>query len=313
MTSVFVWAYEIAGLVGEARAQEEESRTNAMSQPHNAKLWDHSTLDPAALLVEVGRIGDLNKRQISDIYERFNRYGVAIVQHAPVDKPVEELVDLGKLFGKPVVHDRADERGLVEVAELSGYGEFVGASSGPHLMHTGGTFMSWDDVPKIVLLQCETQSRIGGRSLVASGANAYHYLRKNDPDALKLLMDPQVFSIRRSAHGVGKFGGTGVDGKPVFDTGRLGNGKVWLTFRFDGQVKLEIKPDTAVPVFDRLLDFFNRSENQIDFKLQPNQILVCDNTSVVHARTAFQSGSNRKLNRLQLDGTYGDVEFGFPA
>jgi len=275
------------------------------------KLWDARTLDPKSLIVEVGRVNDMNERQVSKMYELFNKYGIAIVQHAPSPEPVEELHELGKYFGKTVTHDRADERGLVVVAELTGYGEFVGASSGPHLMHTGGTFMPWKDVPKIVLLQCEVQSRIGGRSMISAGAAAYRYLKQNHPDALAMLEDPQVFSIRRSAKGKGQFGGTGVEGKAVFDTGRIGNDRVWLTFRFDGEVKLDIRPDAAHEAFDKLLDFFNRSENQIDFKLQPNQIMICDNTSVVHARTAYQTGSGRKLNRLQLDGNHDGLVFGF--
>jgi len=278
-----------------------------------SKLWDARTLDPQKLIVEVGRINDMNERQALKMYEVFNTYGVAIVQHAPAPEPVEELVSLGTYFGKTVTHDRADPRGLVVVAELQGYGEFVGASSGPHLMHTGGTFMPWKDVPKVVLLQCEKQSRIGGRSMIAPGAGAFRYLKEKHPEALAMLQDPQVFSIRRSAHGKGQFGGTGVQGKAVFDMERLGDGRVWLTFRFDGEVKLDIQPDAAMEAFDLLLDFFNRSENQIDFKLQPNQIMVCDNTSVVHARTAYQSGSGRKLNRLQLDGDHEGLVFGFPT
>jgi gamma-butyrobetaine dioxygenase len=279
-----------------------------------SKLWDYKSLDPDNLIVEVGRVNDMTQAQTAKMYEIVNRYGVGIVQHAPrPEETVEELVDLGRLFGNSVVHDRADARGLVVVAELSGYGEFVGASSGPHLMHTGGTFMPWKDVPRIVLLQCEKQSRVGGRSMLASGAAAFRYLKQHDPEALKLLMDPQVFSVKRSARGVGQFGGTGGTGKAVFDKQQLGNGNIWLTFRFDGEVKLDLQPDAAHEAYDKLLNFFNRSENQIDFRLQPNQIMICDNTSVVHARTAFQAGSGRKLNRLQLDGTgIKELHWGFP-
>ena len=279
-----------------------------------SKLWDYKSLDPKDLVIEVGRVNDMKPAQAAKMYETVNRYGVAIVQHAPrPEETVEELIDLGRRFGNTVVHDRADARGLVVVAELSGYGEFVGASSGPHLMHTGGTFMPWKDVPRIVLLQCEKQSRVGGQSLIASGASAFRHFKQHDPEALKLLMDPQVFSIKRSARGVGQHGGTGVSGKAVFDTQQLGNGNIWLTFRFDGEIKLDLQPDAAHEAYDKLLNFFNRSENQIDFKLQPNQILVCDNTSVVHARTAFQAGSGRKLNRLQLDGAgIKELQWGFP-
>jgi hypothetical protein len=148
--------------------------------------------------------------------------------------------------------------------------------------------------------------------MLAPGAAAFRYFQENDPEGLAMLMDPQIFSIRRSFDGQGKFAHTGVSGKAVFDDQRLGNDRVWLTFRFDGKIKLELRPDAAHEVYDRLVQFFDRSENQLSFKLQPNQILVCDNTSVVHSRTAYQAGSKRKLNRLQCDGAHDGLVFGFP-
>jgi alpha-ketoglutarate-dependent taurine dioxygenase len=287
--------------------------TNARTQnPEYAKCWDARTLDPADLIVRVDRMKDVSGRQVDAVYEIFNKYGVAIVQHAPAPEPVEEMVTLGTYFGNPVKHDRADKRGLVVIAELESHKEFVGASSGPHLMHTGGTFMEWQDVPKVVLLQCEVQSRVGGQSMIAPGAAAFRYFQQHDPEGLAMLMDPQIFSIQRTFDGRGEFGKTGVSGKAVFDDKRLGNGRIWLTFRFDGSVKLDLRPDAAHEVYDRLVQFFDRSENQISFKLQPNQILVCDNTSVVHSRTAYQAGSKRKLNRLQCDGAREGLVFGFP-
>ncbi len=277
------------------------------------KSWNAQTLDPKDLVVEIDRVSNMSEDQIERMYQRFNAYGVVIVEHSPVSAAVEELAALGAYFGNPVVHDRADERGLVTIAELKDHKEFVGAGSGPHLMHTGGTFMEWKYVPKVVLLQCEIQSRIGGLSMIAPGANAYRYFAENDPKGLQMLKDPQIFSIRRSFSGEGKYGNTGVSGKAIFDEKRLGDGRVWLTFRFDGSVKLDIRPDEANEVYDRLVQFFDNSENQIRFKLQPNQILVCDNTSVVHSRSAFQAGSKRKLNRLQCDGDRSELVFGFPV
>lgn len=280
-----------------------------------SKLWDRKTLSVESTIVKIGRVGDMNAHQIAQMYETINKYGFAIVEHAPrPGEEVEEVVELGVHFGKSVVHDRADKRGIVVVAELSGYGEFVGASSGPHLMHTGGTFMPWKDVPKIVILQCEKQSRVGGLSMISPGAAAYRYFKQEHPELLPLLTNDDVFAVKRSARGAGQFGNTGGTRKAIFDTSRLENGNIWLTFRFDGEVKLDLQPDEAHEAFDKLVDFFNRSENQVDFKLQPNQIMVCDNTSVVHSRTAFQAGSGRKLNRLQCDGVgIKELSWGFPT
>ncbi len=275
------------------------------------KLWNHATVDPQNLIIEVGRISQMDRVQRAKMYELFNRVGVVIMQHAPVseDDPVEELIDLGKMYGKSVAHDRADARGLVVVAEIPG----KGASIAPTLMHTAGTFTPWKDVPKTVLLQCVKQSPVGGQSMIASGALAYQYLREKEPEALKLLSNPEVFSLKRADPGKGQPGNTGAVRKAVFDHDQLGDGRIWLSFRFDGEVKLDLFPDEAHEAYDKLFCFMNRSENQIDFKLQPNQIMICDNTAVGHARTAYQVGSGRKLNRLQLHGGIGDCIFGFPV
>jgi len=279
------------------------------------KLWDAETISIGDVVVEIERVEDMSQPELSRMYDAFNRFGVVVLQHAPTEHMVEEMHRIGALFGNSVTHDRADEHGLVVVGELAGYGEFVGASSGPHLMHTGGTFMGWNDVPKVVILQCEVQARVGGQSMLASAAAAYRHLALHNPEALALLRDPEVFSIVRSAQGTsaGKFGETGGVRKAVFDMDRLGNGRGWLTFRFDGQVRLDLRPDAAHEAFDALLNFLNDSANHLDFKLQPNQVLICDNTSVVHSRTAFQTGSGRKLNRLQVDGDHEGLVFGFPS
>jgi alpha-ketoglutarate-dependent taurine dioxygenase len=275
------------------------------------KLWDHATLDPQNLIIEVGHTGKMDALQRAEMYELFNRFGIVIIQHAPVksDDPAEELIDLGKMYGKPVAHERADARGVVVVAEVPG----KGATIGPTLMHTAGTFTAWANVPKTVILQCVTQSPVGGQSMIASGALAYQYLREKEPEALRLLSDPRVFSLRRADPGEGQPAGKGAVRKAVFNHDQLGDGRIWLSFRFDGEVSLDLFPDEAHEAYDKLFCFLNRSENQIDFKLQPNQVLICDNTAVGHARTAYQVGSGRKLNRLQLYAGVGDCVFGFPA
>jgi len=38
-----------------------------------AKLWDARTLDAKDLVVEVGRVNDMNERQVAKMYETFNR------------------------------------------------------------------------------------------------------------------------------------------------------------------------------------------------------------------------------------------------
>jgi len=301
----------LRGTGGKTEVACRRVRTMHNGSDQWAKLWDARTLDAKDLVVEVGRVNDMKRTASGQMYER----SIDTAWRYCSTHKWRSRSGAGWIWGflrEIVIHDRADERGLVVVAELSGYGEFVGRAQGPTSCIPGGPSCRGRTCPKVVLLQCEIQSRIGGRSMISSGAAAYRYFQQNDPESLALLRDPRSFPSGGRA-GKGQFGNTGVDGKAVFDEAKLDDGRVWLTFRFDGEVKLDIRPDPAGRSFRQaaqLLQSFGKSGR---FRLEPNQILICDNTSIVTRERPYQAGSGRKLNRLQLDGTRKELVFGFPT
>ena len=70
---------------------------------------------------------------------------------------------------------------------------------------------------------------------------------------------------------------------------------------------------------DRLVDFYaayrhfaeilERKSLQIEFKLSPGEVMIFDNTRILHARTAFSSSGKRHLQGAysDLDGLYSTI------
>jgi hypothetical protein len=153
-------------------------------------------------------------------------------------------------------------------------------------LHTDGAFEA--DPPKILALQCEIAAKDRGYSRILSGEILYEYLVHKSPESLLALFEADAFSIMR---------GNKQLSRPIFESI---NQKIYLAFRFDKSVTTFVKSQ-AQEAFNLAVDFMKNPLNQLIFKLRENQILVADNTRVLHGRTAFTG--HRKLNRLWLDGS----------
>ncbi|PMB39196.1 taurine catabolism dioxygenase TauD, partial [Fischerella thermalis CCMEE 5319] len=54
--------------------------------------------------------------------------------------------------------------------------------------------------------------------------------------------------------------------------------------------------------YNLIKNYVNDTNNQLIFQLQPHQIIILDNASVLHGRTSFPENEFRKLNRLHFNG-----------
>ena len=143
---------------------------------------------------------------------------------------------------------------------------------------------------------------IGGYSLLVSSKAIYKYLAEQDYNGLKLLFEPNIFSIKRDNQ---------FHRRAIF---QLKNSLVEMAFRYnDGKASVSVLPE-ASRAFNLIIEFVNNPKNQLAFKLEKGQILITDNTSILHGRTGFSINSTRKLNRLNFDGLsqyYSRLLFGF--
>lgn len=250
------------------------------------------------LVYKVSSVKDMNKKQKEDLFMLFNRYGAVVLEHDPSDDARQQLIDISKYFGNVVGHDRADNDGVTTIANLEGFEGYLGASNEDHPLHTGGVYS--EEPPIIILLQCIKQSTTGGETILVSSKKIYDYLSESAPKSLEKLKKKGVVTIKRN---------DAESSRPIFDENFLGNGKLMFTFRCDNVIRFEITPaDMILPIAD-IKRFIDSKENQIKFKLKENQILIADNTSVMHARTAFPANEERCLLRITTDGKSSLTEF----
>ncbi|NEQ84416.1 MAG: TauD/TfdA family dioxygenase [Moorea sp. SIO2I5] len=263
------------------------------------KMFD-SYLDITEASLSISKLSELRNWEIEKLLHCFNTYGFVIVQCVSLDNSIEDFLLLTEIFGNLTRHNRADERGIVPIRPMAGYSEYLGASNEPHFLHTDGPFEK--NPPKVMALQCEVPDPIGGFSLLVSSKAIYKYLAEQDYNGLKLLFDPNIFSIKRDNQ---------FHKRAIFN---LKNNRVEMAFRDnDGKASVSVLPE-ASRAFNLIREFVNNPKNQIVFKLEKGQILITDNTSVLHGRTGFSINSTRKLNRLNFDGLsqyYSRLLFGF--
>ncbi len=247
----------------------------------------------------------MNYNEKQTLFDIFNHFGLVILEHNP---PCEHhqcikdnLLYLSNFFGDVKRHKRSDKDGISIIMPQDGYPDYIATTNEPHLLHTDGTFEQ--DAPKVVALQCEIPSKEGGLSQIIQAKSIYKYLLRNDPQGLQKCFMTDAFTITRDNQ---------TATKPIF---KLAKERFSMEFRSDSSASIQIKPDIK-DTFKLIKKYINNPKNKFIFKLDANQILITDNTRILHGRTSFPNYEVRKLNRLWFNGEskYSHlIELGFLA
>ena len=254
------------------------------------------------LILKVSKVTEILEPERERLFEIFNEFKFVILECEPLPNPQENLLALNKFFGSVKRHHRSDKNGIVSVKNLGNSLATtapISTTNQMHPMHTDGSADIYP--PKIVTMQCETPSKNGGFSQIVYGESVYEYLTENHPQELQKLFTHPVT--------VTNLGGK-TDTRSIFSENK---GRMSITFKADSVVSTEIPPQIQ-KAFNIIKNYVNDPKNQFIFKLKANQILLLDNTSVLHGRTSFPQNEVRKLNRLWFDGIseYTDhLQFGF--
>jgi alpha-ketoglutarate-dependent taurine dioxygenase len=249
-----------------------------------------ANLSPASQVVAVDSIRRMTDDDRHELLRAFNRYGFAILDcHDRTDSRAD-LLALKGLLGKAAPHPRADEDGIVAINPKKKVAGFIGSSADEHLVHTDGSFSNTPE--RIVTLQCVTPARSGGLSLVASAQAAYDHLANHFPERLHQLGRADALTITRT---------TQSSTQPVFIP--RGGDRHALKFRMpDGVAQAAPHPEVR-ELFAALCRFFSAPENVLSFKLEAGQVLIVDNTALVHGRTPFSPDEPRDMRRLNFDAS----------
>ncbi|WP_051450706.1 2-trimethylaminoethylphosphonate dioxygenase [Actinospica robiniae] len=243
--------------------------------------------------------------------------GASFAQFARDESTRLGCLDALLTYGFFLLHDVAvRERAVLEVAETFGYvretnyGSLfdvrveqnpanLAFSSLPITPHTDNPYR--DPVPTIQLLHCLANAAGGGESGLVDGFEAAAALREQNPDAFDLLArTPVTF---RYADESADLAAT----NPMIDVDVLGRIK---GIRFNNR---SMRPLTGRLPVERVAEFYQayrafaellyRPGAQLNFRLEPGDCVVFDNTRTLHARTGFTAGGHR-----HLQGCYADLD-----
>lgn len=253
------------------------------------EIIDAPKIDITQTILKVSKVAEMSELEEQRLLETFNTFKFVIIECEPLPNPKENLLALKKFCGSIKKHKRSDENGITSVEKLEyslENADQMSATNKTFTMHTDGSFELVP--PKIVAMQCIVPSQNGGISQIVYAKSVYEYFRENYLDELqKLLTYPLM--ITRGNKTATKF-------IIVEEKGRF-----FMHFRSDVIVSLVIPPQLE-KAFNIIKAYVNEPNNQLMFKLQANQIVLFDNTSVLHGRTSFPDNEFRKLNRIWFDG-----------
>lgn len=159
-----------------------------------------------------------------------------------------------------------------------------------------------DPVPGIQLLHCLESSTTGGESILQDGFMAAKILRDENPEHFKILSQ-QWINYR--------FQDSDADLQSraaMFEVNDL-NQVIKVRYNNRSIDTLKLEPSQIEPfyaAYRHYAEIIEREDLQISFKLAAGELMMFDNTRVLHARKAYSDGGVRHLQGAysDLDGLY---------
>lgn len=152
------------------------------------------------------------------------------------------------------------------------------------------------DAADAVGLLCLRKARAGGTSRIVSSVAVYNEMLRRHPDQVERLFRPFMLDT----HGEG-----GVDAFPVVPC-RYSNGRLQTTYHSDYFRSAGTHPGVPplAPGDVALLDSYERIANEegmyLEMDLEPGDVQLISNHSVLHARTAYEDEADPALRRHLL-------------
>ena len=159
-----------------------------------------------------------------------------------------------------------------------------------------------DPVPGLQLLHCLESSVDGGETVLQDGFMAAKVLRDENPENFDVLCGNRIGFRFRDAN-ADLFARV-----PLIEVNDLDE-VVGLHFNnrsIDTILLPHDRMQRSYAAYRQLAEILQRDNLQLEFKLRPGDLLLFDNTRVLHARRAFSAGGTRHLQGAysDLDGLY---------
>jgi len=167
----------------------------------------------------------------------------------------------------------------------------------PITPHTDNPYR--DPAPTIQLLHCLTNAAEGGDSGLVDGFHAAATLRSENRGAFDILTrTPVTF---RYLDAQAELAAT----NPLIGLDAVGRIKQ-IRFNNRSMRPVALLPDEITPfyaAYRAFAELLYRGEARLDFRLEPGDCVVFDNTRTLHARTGFTASGHR-----HLQGCYADLD-----
>ena len=236
--------------------------------------------------------GFYESKEMHDLLVSFYEYGFVIIKNVPSEN--NYIVNFANSIGS---------------VRRTNFGEHfnVKSKSNPndlayttlHLSpHTDNPYRN--PVPCIQLLHCIENEVSGGYSTLVDGFTVSEKLKKEDPEAYKILTEVKVRF---------KFTDKNVMLEDWAELIQLDEEKNFKQVRFSPRLDyvpiLEKKKlDQYYKARKKLSDMYNSEKNRIEFKLAPKDLMMMDNYRVLHGRTKYDPDEGNRF----LQGCYIDFD-----
>lgn len=270
------------------RAIEEQEPIDADWRSEGSK-WLWKAKEAPSRLFNWNQL-QANPDFLADALEQLLLAGFFVVTAVPTHD--RAVLDVIASFGYPRVTNYGDIF-EVRVEENPNNLAFTNVAIPPH---TDNPYR--DPVPTIQLLLCLQSEVAGGESGLVDGFLAAATLRQENPKAFELLTKTNIeFRFEDAATSLRAF-------KPVIGLNAAG---LITEVRWNDRSMQPLigvaNPDEVYASLREFAEILNDPANQVNFKLNPGDCMVFDNTRTLHARTAFDSAGKR-----HLQGAYADLD-----
>ena len=246
------------------------------------------------IIVEVNDTKKLSTAEFKVIRDLVKKTNMAIYAGNTGSDPDKTIpVSLANQFGLSLPDDnRGADDGItaLKVAGDDWRGEYIPYTNRSIHWHTDGYYNSADRQIQSLLLHCVSPAASGGENALLDPEIIYIRLRQENPDYIRVLMEPDVMMIPANINKEGEMIRPDRYG-PVFSTLPDGN----LHMRYTARTRsIEWKQDPLVSAAVALLHDYLHTDSPYVYRgtLQSGQGLISNN--VLHDRSGFEEDDEHK-------------------
>eukprot|EP01084_Bolivina_argentea_P146113 255934_1 len=240
-----------------------------------------------------------------------NRYGICCLNllnydpHTSHIKNAEilknNLYALKKLFGEISFHQKASpDTGILTIDPRNPNSINVANTHLEHAPHTDDSYML--NPASILTLCCQYAAKSGGDTILICGQamlrNVFSQISKQEQSALFQRDAIEIGRKLPSGNGEKEYELI-QNPRPILSKLNASNTRFRLIYRHHDSYVKNVA-NGARKAWHLMTNYCDEGCNRFQFKLHPGQILVIDNTSIIHGRTPYKRNDLRILYRLNF-------------